>query len=147
MTMRSTILAFLMVFTPLLAPAQTAATPAAQAFDHYEAIRVMLSQDKIDTISTHANALAPLAGQLAGKNAQAAAERVAAAKTLDSAREQFGVLSTALVPKFLDAKLPGVHAFMCPMKNLPWAQRKLMLENPYYGKAMLTCGNEITGTR
>lgn len=147
MTMRSTIFAFLMVLTPLLAAAQTAATPVVQAFDHYEAIRVALAQDKIDTVATHANALAPLAGQMAGKNAQAAADRVAAAKTLDSAREQFGVLSAALVPKFLEAKLPGVHGFMCPMKNVPWAQRTLTLGNPYYGKAMLTCGNEITGTR
>jgi Cu(I)/Ag(I) efflux system membrane fusion protein len=139
--------AILMVLAPVFAAAQTAAAPVVQAFDHYEGIRVVLAEDKIETVSTHAKALAPLAGQLAGKDARAAAERMAAAKTLDSAREQFALLSSALVPKFLDARLPGVHAFMCPMKNASWAQRTDKLENPYYGQAMLTCGSEIKATR
>jgi hypothetical protein len=125
------------------ASAQTAASTVAQAFDHYEAIRVVLAQDKIETVSAHATALAPLAGQLAGSAAQATAERLASAKTINNARDQFAILSTALVPKFLEAKLPGVHAFMCPMKKASWAQRTNQLENPYYGKAMLTCGTEI----
>lgn len=145
--MRYMITTVLMALAPVLAAAQTTAAPVVQAFDHYEAIRVALAADRMDAVNTHAAALAPLAGQLDGKNAQAAAERVATAKTLEGARESFGLLSSALVPKFLEARLPGVHAFMCPMKKASWAQRTDKLENPYYGKAMLACGTEITSTR
>ncbi|NOT27758.1 MAG: DUF3347 domain-containing protein [Acidobacteria bacterium] len=146
MTVRSTIAAFLMMLAPVWAVAQTA-TPVAQAFEHYEAIRVVLAGDGMETVSTHAKALVPFAGQIAGTAAQAAAERVAAAKAIDRAREEFAALSAALVPKFLDARLPGVHAFLCPMKKASWAQRTDTMANPYYGKAMLACGSEIKGTR
>ena len=116
------------------AAAQTAGSTATQAFEHYEAIRIVLAQDQMEMVATHADALAPLAGKLAGSAAQTAAERLATAKTIDSARDQFAILSTALVPKFLEAKLPGVHAFMCPMKNASWAQRTNQLQNPYLRK-------------
>jgi hypothetical protein len=143
------VLLALTLVTPLsVAVAQTTGTAVTQAFDHYEAIRVLLADDKLEMVSTHAKALAPLAGQIAGKDTQAAVEQMAAAKTLDSARDQFVVVSSGLVPKFIDAKLPGVHAFMCPMKtNATWAQRTANLQNPYFGKAMLTCGSEITATK
>ena len=144
MTLRHTVPALLLIaLAPVLAAAQTS-TPVARAFEHYEAIRVVLAQDKMDNIRTHATALAPLAGQLVGKNAQASAERVAMAKTINDVRDEFAVLSVALVPKFLLAKLPGVRGFMCPMKkDAYWVQRGTALENPYYGKAMLACGGEI----
>jgi hypothetical protein len=126
------------------AQAPAAATPVMQAFDEYEAIRVQLAGDKFDNVSRHATALAPLAGRVAGKNAQAAASRLASSKTLAAARTEFVSLSTELVPKFLEAKLPGVHGFMCPMKDSgTWAQRSDKIENPYFGKAMLNCGTEI----
>jgi hypothetical protein len=142
------LLALTLVMPLPAAAAQATGTAVTQAFDHYEAIRVLLADDKLEMIGTHAKALAPLAGQIAGKDTQAAVERMGAAKTLDSARDQFVVVSSGLVPKFIDAKLPGVHAFMCPMKaNATWAQRTATLQNPYFGKAMLTCGSEITGTK
>jgi len=135
--------AVLVLLSPGFVVAQSAATPVAQAFEHYEAIRARLAADQLDTVATHAGALAPLAGQVAGTAAQAAAERIATAKTIEAVRDQFMVVSAALTPKFLDAGLPGVHAFMCPMKKAPWAQRSTAMENPYYGKAMLACGTEI----
>ena len=83
-------------------------------------------------------------GALAGKEAEAAANRVRAAKTLNQARDEFGNLSMLLVPKFLEAKVPGVSGFMCPMKsNAVWAQRGDSMENPYFGKVMLNCGTRI----
>jgi hypothetical protein len=114
---------------------------AVQAFDHYEAIRVALSKDATTDVAKHAAALAPMAGALAGKEAEAAAKRVGAAKTLNQARDEFGTLSQALVPKFLDAKVPGVTGYACSMKaNAVWAQRGTAIENPYFGKVMLNCG-------
>lgn len=136
----------LSVFVPAAtAFAQSGGTPAAQAFDHYEAIRTSLASDTLDGVGTHAKALAPLAGRVSGKEAQAAVEQLGAAKTLQEARDQFAAVSAALVPAFTKADLPDVHAFMCPMKkNANWAQRGLQAQNPYYGKAMLTCGAVVT---
>lgn len=126
--------------------APTSGTPVMQAFDRYEAIRVALSQDKIDLVSQEATALAPLAGQLAGEEAQASASRLASATTLNRARLEFISVSSELVPKFLDAKLPAVHGFMCPLQDgrtVTWAQRSVTIQNPYFGKAMLDCGTEL----
>ena len=124
-----------------LAAAQDKTAP--EAFDHYEAIRVALSADSTKDVAVHANLLAPLASQLAGAAAKTAAERLAAAKTLDDARTHFGDLSAALVPKFQAAKIPGAHAFHCPMKKQPWMQKGEKVANPYYGKAMADCGSPL----
>jgi hypothetical protein len=114
---------------------------AVDAFNHYEAIRVTLSKDAITDVAKHAAALAPLAGAVAGKEAEAAANRLRTAKTLNQARDEFGALSQTLVPKFLEAKVPGVTGYACSMKsNAVWAQRGTAIENPYFGKVMLNCG-------
>jgi hypothetical protein len=153
MMSRGTVMVMLAVSgfcVPQVAWAQAPATaaPVMQAFDEYEAIRVLLAGDKFDNVGKHASALVPLAGRVAGKNAQAAATRLAASKTLAAARTEFASVSTELVPKFLEAKLPGVHGFMCPMKDSgTWAQRSDKIENPYFGKAMLNCGTEIQASR
>lgn len=118
-------------------------TPEAEAFEHYEQIRVVLASDQVEGIGEPAEALAPLAGRVAGNGAKAAAEQLASTKSLDDAREFFGALSASLVPKFLDAGLPGVYGFTCAMKKQPWAQRTKAVENPYFGKSMLTCGDPI----
>jgi hypothetical protein len=134
----------------LLVPAGAAAQgdTAARAFDHYEAIRTALARDTMENVATNARALAPLAATLAGKDAEAAANRVRAAKDLAEARDQFGNLSLVLVPKFMDAKLPGVVGFMCTMKpNAVWAQKGDALQNPYFGKVMLTCGMPLEKER
>ena len=81
-----------------------------------------------------------------GKEAEAAASRLAAAGTVADARLEFISVSSELVPKFLEAELPEVHGFMCPAKNhgdLIWAQRSDEIQNPYFGSAMLDCGSEI----
>jgi hypothetical protein len=117
--------------------------PAERAFQHYERIRVALAQDTAKDIAADAKALTPLARELAGDTAAAAAESLAAADTIEKAREHFSVLSDALVPKFLEAGIEGVQGFMCPMAKKQWAQRGNTPANPYYGKAMATCGTPI----
>lgn len=57
-------------------------------------------------------------------------------------------MSLLLVPKFLDARLPGVVGFACSMKqNAVWAQRGDAIENPYFGKVMLNCGVPLKNSR
>lgn len=135
------------LFVPAVTSAQ-ANTQAARAFDRYEAVRAALARDGLVDVASNAAALAPLAGALAGKDAEAAAQRVRAAKTLEQARNEFGDLSLLLVPKFLDANLPGVVGFACSMKaNAVWAQRGEAIQNPYFGKVMLDCGARIANRR
>ena len=139
MILRS-IVVLTLALVPAIASAQTD-SPAARAFDRYEAIRLALVKDGMTDVSTNAAALAPLAGTLAGKDAEAAVQRLRAAKTLEQARNEFGNVSALLVPKFMDAKLPGVVGYMCSMKqNAVWAQKGQSIENPYFGKVMLNCG-------
>lgn len=130
------------------ATASTAAAAAQQptverAFEHYERIRTALAQDTTRGIAAEAGALSRLAAEVAGEHAARAAAAVAEAKDIAAARERFAALSDVLVPKFLDAGLPGVHGFVCSMKGARWVQRGGSPANPYYGKSMLTCGTPI----
>ncbi len=123
-----------------------APTPVMQAFDHYEAIRASMADDQFETVVQHAVALAPLAGQVAGEEAQAAASRLASATTINRARVEFISLSSQLVPRFLEAKLDDVHGFMCALKDgrtAVWVQRSAAIQNPYFGHAWPDCGEEI----
>ena len=117
-----------------------------RAFEHYERIRVALAQDTTKGIAPEATALSPLARDMAGEAAGRAATSLAQAKDIEAAREQFGVLSEALVPKFLEAGLPGVEGFVCSMKQKRWVQRSDKADNPYYGRSMATCGTPIKGS-
>ena len=117
--------------------------PIERAFDHYERIRAVLAQDSMKGIAAEAKALSPLAVDIAGADAGRAADGLAQAKDLEEARERFGTLSEALVPRFLEAELPGVHGFLCSMKQKRWVQRGSTVANPYYRKAMATCGTPI----
>ena len=117
--------------------------PVDRAFEHYESIRAAFAQDTTKGVATDATALSRLARDIAGEDAGRAAEALAKAKGLDETRVRFGVLSEALVPTFIEADLPGVHGFVCSMKQKPWAQRGSTPANPYYGKAMPSCGTPI----
>jgi hypothetical protein len=114
---------------------------AAKAFEHYEAIRVALAADQVTGLAQHASALMPHAEALGGADARKAAEGLGEARDIKVARERFGALSAALVPKFDAAALDGVYLYTCGMVNQSWAQRGKPVENPYMGKSMRTCGS------
>ena len=146
MTKRS--IAFVVAGALFIAASPTGAArgqqePVARAFEHYERIRAALAQDTTQDIAAEAKALSPLARDIAGDDAGRAATSLAQAKHVDEAREQFGVVSEALVPKFLDAGLPGVKGFVCSMKQKRWVQRGSAAANPYFGKTMASCGTPI----
>ncbi len=143
MTRRETLTLAVAMLLPRAASAQDASV-AQRAFDRYEAIRLSLTRDGVVDVASNAAALAPLAAAIAGKDAEAAVNKVRAAKTLAEARDEFGDLSLILVPKFLEAELPGVTGYACTMKpNAVWAQRGETLGNPYFGKVMIDCGSPI----
>lgn len=111
-----------------------------KVFDHYEAIRLALATDTLKGVSGHAAALASLMGDTASADAKKAAELVAAAADLKAARQNFGLLSAALLQTFEKAHLADVYLYTCSEVNQSWAQRGKPVRNPYMGKAMSTCG-------
>lgn len=66
------------------------------------------------------------------------ADAVAKAAKIDDARSAFKSLSAAVEP--LAAGQKDYVVMHCPMVNANWVQKKGETQNPYYGKAMLTCG-------
>lgn len=119
-------------------------TPTARAFEHYEGVRKALANDKLSDAAPHAKQLVASVEPVGGAQAKTAADALAAATKIEDARKHFAALSAILVPKFQEANIPGAHAFMCSMENASWMQLGKAIENPYYGKSMLTCGSEIT---
>ena len=133
-------------FALAASPGQTPSTdtkPSVQAFQQYEAVRVALSGDNLKDASARAKDLAGSSHGVGGDAAKKAAEQIGSASTIEDARAHFGDLSAILVPIFQQEAIAGVHAFVCPMKKKTWAQKGDQLQNPYYGKAMATCGNAL----
>jgi len=113
--------------------------------DPYLKIEEALSQDSTDGIRQNAGDIATAATALGAPamKIDTAAVQLASAGELDDAREKFGTLSEAIdtYMKGFDLKAPeGVRVAFCPMAQKPWLQQGGLLANPYYGKAMPTCG-------
>ena len=75
------------------------------------------------------------------------AEHISETKEVKHQRDHFNDLSNnifALV-KGLKANTNPVYQQYCPMKKAYWLSDNAAVKNPYYGKAMLTCG-KVTET-
>jgi Cu(I)/Ag(I) efflux system membrane fusion protein len=69
---------------------------------------------------------------------------------LRSARRDFEPFTTALADVARDRRLPqreGLHVFQCPMAPVlgtgRWLARRELVRNPFFGSAMLECGDEL----
>jgi RND family efflux transporter MFP subunit len=67
---------------------------------------------------------------------------------IEKARDSFVLLSRTMVNYIKGAGRneglsSGIRIFFCPMKKEPWLQKDKKVENPYLGKSMLSCGNEV----
>jgi hypothetical protein len=62
---------------------------------------------------------------------------------MEAARAAFGDLSAELIAYADKTKQPvaGKIIAFCPMVNKSWVQADGAIANPYYGKAMSTCGS------
>ena len=134
------------------APApQTSNTPAAGStlsasiVDPYLRIQEALADDKMDGVKENAGQVATASASLGAPAAKidTAAVQLASASGLEDARTKFATLSEAVDDYMtgLHLKAPeGVRVAFCPMVQKPWLQKGEAIENPYYGKEMLTCG-------
>jgi hypothetical protein len=128
----------------IVSPAAAAELPAT-IVDPYVRVQVALAADKMDGVKQDAAQIATAAGAL-GASAKAlgeAAKRLERAADLKAARDAFGQVSDALVTYAKDtgATYPaGLKVAYCPMAAKPWLQKGDKVQNPYYGKEMLECG-------
>ena len=142
----------LLVIASACAPApQTSNTPAAGStlsasiVDPYLRIQEALADDKMDGVKENAGQVATASASLGAPAAKidTAAVQLASASGLEDARTKFATLSEAVDHYMtgLHLKAPeGVRVAFCPMVQKPWLQKGEAIENPYYGKEMLTCG-------
>jgi membrane fusion protein, copper/silver efflux system len=61
-------------------------------------------------------------------------------KEIKPMRDRFKAVSNLLVQWAKIEKLPGIQIVHCSMANASWLQKTGPTRNPYYGKAMLECG-------
>ena len=123
-----------------------AGDPLTAMLDPYFRIQSALSDDKTDGVKADALAIKTAAKSL-GAPAEpivVAADALSAAADLGAARTAFGTLSDAVVAfsETTKAAGEGVHTMYCPMVNKQWLQKSEKVSNPYYGKAMLSCGEK-----
>lgn len=69
---------------------------------------------------------------------------IAQAKDLAAARSAFKSLSHEVTPLVKDNK--DFVVMHCPMADADWVQADATVRNPYFGKAMLSCGEPKSGT-
>jgi len=114
--------------------------------DPYLKIQAALSNDTIDGVRQNAGDLATAAAALGAPamKIDTAAVQLASAVEIEDAREKFGALSEAIDKYMTGNKLKapeGVKVAFCPMVQKPWMQTAGTIDNPYFGKEMLTCGS------
>jgi len=75
------------------------------------------------------------------------ATSISESKDLKKQREYFANFSGNMILLAKSTKLGDapIYEQYCPMKKASWLSSDKVIKNPYYGSAMLTCGN-ITGT-
>ena len=111
----------------------------------YLTIQSQLAADKIDGIKAPARSIAAQATAMGGPGADIAkaAATLENATDIERARDAFSALTEAVmaVGKAEGWKdVEGVRLAFCPMVNRSWLQKEERIQNPYYGKSMLTCG-------
>ncbi|MDA8402926.1 MAG: DUF3347 domain-containing protein [Desulfobacteraceae bacterium] len=119
-----------------------------------------LASDKTDGVADAAKKIEGLAGSVSpslvtgehaahyasipGKIAECA-KKMAAAKDIESFRTALVDLSKPMVMWASMSKPSGINVIYCAMKPGTWLQKGATIHNPYYGAAMPSCGEIISG--
>ena len=76
-------------------------------------------------------------------NLMSDAKHIAGSKDLSVQRQYFASLSQNLYELVKNVRLSGqvFYQMYCPMKKQYWLSEESSIRNPYFGKAMLTCGS------
>jgi hypothetical protein len=114
--------------------------------DPYLKIQTALASDSMDGVKANAGEVATAATALGAPamKIDTAAVQLASATEIGDARDKFGALSEAIDKYMTGFKLKapdGVKVAFCPMVRKPWLQTAEAIDNPYFGKSMLSCGS------
>ena len=129
--------------------------PLSQLLTYYYNIKNALVADDFASASTNARAFVKTANSIDYKLISEGnintlvkdATKIAEAKDIKNQRICFVNFSTnmAAVAKAVKLTNQPVYLAYCPMKKAYWLSNEKAIKNPYYGSAMLTCG-EVTET-
>lgn len=126
----------------LAAASRPASDPLEPIVEPYLKIHAALAADKIDGIGVHAGTIAERAARIDdGAAIAAAARKLAAATDIKGARAAFGELSAKMIERVKGKPEGGLKVAYCPMAGKSWLQKGNEILNPYYGDAMLGCGD------
>lgn len=122
----------------------------AAVFDNYIQIQTALAKDSVDGVAQKAQAIASAIKDDAmttfATNIVQQAEDVAKGTDLRGVREAFKPLSQSLIDYL--SKYPALatsyRQVHCPMADANWLQTESVVNNPYFGKSMLHCGQFVT---
>lgn len=119
--------------------------------ESYLAIHESLAADSTTGVAASAQKLAAEARRRAqdGTEKELLSQVATAASTLkgndlETLRARFEGLSRAMVAYLEAVPAEGLGVYYCPMKKAHWVQKAGPVKNPYYGKSMLACGNQVT---
>lgn len=117
----------------------------------YLAIGKALAADSLKGVDTEAAAMKGLVERSGGgffpKELSGDLDRLSRANDLDTARLAYKDVSDRLIALFQEHKVQTGRYFLCtcPMAQASWIQADKEIKNPYYGSAMLLCG-DVTQT-
>ncbi|MCH9649352.1 MAG: hypothetical protein K0U98_14015 [Deltaproteobacteria bacterium] len=135
--------------------------PLVEIFEHYEGVRLVLLHDNTEGVTAHATQTKVAAQGLQKKFdvhgveadsdqaaaileqipvVVAAAEALAGAEDVDTARDAFHALTKPLLEIRKAAPVESAMVAFCPMAGKSWLQPEGEIGNPYYGQSMAKCG-------
>jgi multidrug efflux pump subunit AcrA (membrane-fusion protein) len=146
------------VTKPIAPLPQEVRTAMGRILDDYLIIQQKLKGDTLDGVQPVAVEIATLSEKVKSLDKDHALHQTTAGITgsvpemlsgdIKRAREGFKKISRALTDYVKrgdpeGSKKQGLKIFYCPMVKEEWIQKGDSVENPFYGKAMLKCGNKV----
>ncbi|MEM6793150.1 MAG: hypothetical protein AAF725_04175 [Acidobacteriota bacterium] len=134
-----------------------------QVIEHYSAVRLALTEDRVTGVAERGARIQELLRTLEDRASRegglgpelrplmpllsAAAADLAAASSLEEARDAFYGISKPLVRwrKAADPQAQGPEVYYCSMTRRSWLQPAGEVANPYHGSSMLRCGENVGG--
>lgn len=109
--------------------------------NEYVIIQEQLAAENFSSINSLALNLSKSITKKSDTDLKIAVDKLSKAKNIKEARKEFKEISSLLIKK--NTLLKDYITAYCPMAGAKWIQKKGELRNPYLGKEMLTCGEQI----
>ena len=125
--------------------------PVKSVLDHYLKIQAALADDSTKGVSADAAEISKAVKadetKTLSPDVAEAADALAKARDLPTARESFKDLSQSLIKYLADKKVKTgrFEEIFCPMANAYWLQTNQDIANPYLGHSMPGCGETKRG--